>query len=75
MDDLNNRADKAINNLFHNIVDLQQSEARLNKRKDNLKSTHQHMVYSIIVETTVIVAIAWWQIFYLTSMMDRKLIV
>lgn len=33
------------------------------------------MIYSTVAETTVIVAVSWWQIYYLTSMMDRKIVV
>lgn len=33
MERLNERAESAINNLFHNIIELEQSEHRLNRRK------------------------------------------
>jgi hypothetical protein len=35
MEDINRRAESAIGTLFHNIVELEQSETRLNQRKES----------------------------------------
>jgi hypothetical protein len=38
---MNERAESAINNLFHNIIELEQSEHRLNRRKARKPSITQ----------------------------------
>lgn len=40
MERINERAETAINNLFHNIIELEQSEHRLNRRKARKPQSH-----------------------------------
>ena len=40
-----------------------------------MRQSHQHLVYSTVAEIVAIALISWWQIYYLTSLMDRKLVV
>lgn len=40
-----------------------------------VKEAHQHLIYSTVAEIVIIIGVSWWQIYYLTSLMDRKLVV
>ena len=73
MDDINKRADKVIKTFYMNSIEIEKSQNSLNKRKDKLHRTHQRMLYSSLAEITVIVAISWWQVYYLTSSINKRL--
>ena len=75
MDDINTRADKVIKTFYLNSVDLEKTQVKLNRRKDNLQKTHQHMMYSSLAEIAIIVAVSWWQIYYLTSSINKRMLV
>lgn len=39
------------------------------------KNTHTKLLYGCIGEIFAIILVAWWQIYYLVSMLEKKLVI
>ena len=40
-----------------------------------MKIANQKMVYGVVGEILAILAVSWWQIFYLMSLLEKKIII
>lgn len=62
-------------NLVENRRNGKQASQNLILTFQATKKTHNKLLYGCIGEIFAIVIVSWWQIYYMTSILDKKVII